>query len=424
MIKQNSSSWKLKDAKKNFRDDNMDIVVVDLGHDSLKPLTYTRSSTDLEVGGKTVFGHIERGLEAENFSVLVPEYLEDITEKNSELYGLDREVDERPENEFLLYNSTVIPNEEIRDNIENLSAGEALYYEDKFIAGLTEEYTAFEDVGDLVESFGRVKVSDEPIILEYPWDIVRNNGELIEKFFPGGDILGELSEGTEVIGRTEDLYIGEDAEVRANATIDTSNGPVYIGSGTSVWPESRIEGPAYIGANTKVGAGQSAVIHENTHIGDVARAGGEFENAVMNSFSNKYHYGFLGHAVVGSWVNFGAGTTNSDLKNTYGDVTVEHPVEGRIDAGLKVGATIADHTKTDIQTGIYTGKQIGPVAKISGTVTGNVEPYTWQNPGNETEYMSEKAIKHAERMMHHREDYIPDGYIKVQKKLLEKLHKK
>ena len=401
----------------------METVIADLGHDSLKPLTYTRSSTDLEVGGATVFDHIQRGLESENFNVLVPEYLEEITEKNSELYELEREVNSRPEKDFLLYNSTVIPNEDIRENIEDLSVGEGLYYEDTFITGVVDEYPDFDEVENIVEDLERVEISDEPIILEYPWDIARNNGELIERNFPGEEINGEISDEAVVTG-DEGLYIGEGAEVRANATIDTSEGPVYIGSGTRVWPNSRIEGPVYIGEDSKVGAGENAVIHENTHIGDVARAGGELEDAVMNSFTNKYHYGFLGHAVVGSWVNFGAGTTNSDLKNTYGDVTVEHPVEGKINAGLKVGATLADHTKTDIQTGIYTGKQVGPVAKISGKVTGNVEPFTWQNPGERVNYIPEKAVEHAERMMKRREEHLPDGYIEAQKELLEKLDEK
>lgn len=401
----------------------METVIADLGHESLKPLTYTRSSTDLEVGGATVFTHIRRGLESENFSVLVPEYLDEITEKNSELYELDREVNSGPQEDFLLYNSTVIPNSQIKESIEDLNTGEGLYYKNNFIAGLTDEYTELSDIEGLLEDFEKVEIDDEPIILEYPWDIVRNNGELIEKNFPGEEIKGEISDEAEVIG-DEGLYIGEEAEVRANATIDTSEGSVYIGSETRVWPNSRIEGPAYIGEDTKVGAGENAVIHENTHIGDVARAGGELEDAVINSFSNKYHYGFLGHAVVGSWVNFGAGTTNSDLKNTYGEVTVQHPVEGNIDAGLKVGATIADHTKTDIQTGIYTGKQIGPVAKTSGKVTENVEPFTWQSSGSETDYISEKAITHVERMIRRREEHLPDGYIEAQKELLEKLDEK
>lgn len=398
----------------------MRTVIADLGHNSLKPLTYTRSSTDIEAGGQTLHEHIQEGLELEKTTVLVPKYLEEVTRKNSELYEIDREVNERPEGEYLLYNSTVIPNEEIREKVGGLEEGEALYYEGVFVAGVTNQWRAHEDVDEVVEDFERVELDEAPIVLEYPWDIVGHNGELIEASFPGEEIKGEISDEAEVIG-DGGLFIGDGAEVSANVTLDTSGGPVYIGSGTKVWPNSRIDGPAYIGSNTKIGAGQNAVIHENTYIGDVCRAGGELEDVVINSFTNKYHCGFLGHAVVGSWVNFGAGTTNSDLKNTYGTVKVEHPVDGTIDAGLKVGATIGDHTKMDIQTGIYTGKMIGPVARASGKVTGNVEPFTWQHMDTDNDYIVDKAVEHVERMMNRRKDYLPEDYIKAHRKLVKQL---
>ena len=49
-------------------------------------------------------------------------------------------------------------------------------------------------------------------------------------------------------------------------------------------------------------------------------------------YSNKQHSGFLGHAYLGSWVNLGADTNNSDLKNNYSNVKVY--VNGKmIDSG-------------------------------------------------------------------------------------------
>lgn len=398
----------------------MNIVLADFAHDTLKPLTYTRSVSDLEIGGQTVFEHVSRKLEQDT-DVLVPEYLEDITEKNSELYDLDREVNPEISDENILYNSSVIPNSEITEKISELETGEALFYEETFIAGQTSETPGYEELEDLVDEFNEIDLSEEPIHLEYPWDFVDAHPELMNEFFKEGDIKGDIAESAEIRGSREKLYLGENSELMENTVIDTSDGPVYIDSDTKVLPNSRIEGPTYIGSHTKVGAGQDAVIHEGTHIGDVTRVGGELEEAIINSFTNKYHYGFLGHAVVGSWVNFGAGTTNSDLKNTYGDVKVQHPEKGILNAGLKVGASIADHTKTDIGTLIYTGKQIGPVAKISDKVLGNVEPFTWSNPGTESGYVVEKAVEHAERMMSRREEHLPEGYIEAQKNLIRKL---
>jgi len=349
----------------------MKILAADIHHDSLKPLTYTRSVADMELGGATLHEHLERKLETE-LDVLTPEYLEEITEKNSELHDLDREVNPGKEGEQIIYNSAVIPTDEIQEKISVLESGEGLFFDEKFIAGKTYEAIAFADLEKFQQD--------------------------LEKF-----------------------YLGENSEVGENTVIDTTEGPVYIDSDTRVWPNTRIEGPTYIGAHTKIGAGQNAVIHAGNHIGDVCRVGGELEKSIINSFSNKYHYGFLGRAVVGSWVNIGAGSTNSDLKNTYGDVKVEHPVEGLVNAGLKVGATLADHTKIDIGTLIYTGKQIGPVAKISDKVLEDVEPFTWKNPGQEHEYIVEKAVEHAERMMNRREEYLPEGYVEAQKNLIQRL---
>ena len=398
----------------------MKLVLADLGHSSLKPLTYTRCSADLEIGGKTVFEQITDEINPEEAYILVPDYLEEITEKNTVLYSLDREVNSTPEESFILYNTTVIPNREIKEKIEVLEENEALFYKGKFVAGLTDREITFEELEDFAERFESIELDEEPVVLEHTWDMIEHNGELIEKNFPGEEIKGDLSDKAEVKG-DKGLYLEEKAIVEENVVIDTSEGPVIIDSGTKVWPNSRIEGPTYIGEDTKIGAGENAVIHENTHIGDVTRIGGEIEESIVNSFTNKYHYGFLGHAVVGSWVNFGAGTTNSDLKNTYGTVKVNHPDEGLIEAGMKVGASIADHTKMDIQTGIYTGKLLGPVSRASGKVTENVDPFTWVHLDEKHDYRVDKAVEHVERMMERREDYLPEGYIEVQKNLIRVL---
>lgn len=401
----------------------MKLVLADLGHSSLKPLTYTRCSADLEIGGKTVFEQITDEIDLEEASVLVPEYLEEITEKNSLLYNLERKVNSTPRESFILYNSTVIPNKEIKDKIKGLKKGEALYYSGTFVAGLTDEKMSFEEIEEVTEEFESQELDEEPVILEHTWDMIEYNRDLIEKNFPGNEIKGELSDEAEVKG-DKGLYLEENTVVEENVVIDTTEGPVVIDSGTKVWPNSRIEGPAYIGEDTKIGAGENAVVHENSHIGDVTRIGGEVEESIVNSLTNKYHYGFLGHAVVGSWVNFGAGTTNSDLKNTYGTVKVDHPDEGLIEAGMKVGASIADHTKLDIQTGIYTGKQIGPVSRASGKVTENIEPFAWVHLEEKHDYKVDKAVEHVERMMNRREDYLPEGYIEAQKKLISELYEK
>lgn len=407
----------------------MDILQADVGREGLRPITDTRSVADIEIGGQTVYEHIQDELEEYDHHVLTPEYLEDITEQNSEVYGTDRQINPGLNEEHIIYNSSVIPDLEIENEIPDLEPGEGLFYEDTFVAGVTNDTIDYSGLESYINSLQRNNLEKEPVILERPWDIVENNGELIERYFDEGEIRGSLSEDAVIRGSQDDIYIGENAVVgietddgaRGEVVIDTSEGPVIIDQEASVGVNTRITGPAYIGEGTKVGAGDNAVIHENTHIGDVARAGGEIEGVVMHSFSNKYHHGFLGDSVVGSWVNFGAGTTNSDLKNTYGDVRVDLPAtDGRESAGQFFGTVIADHSKMGIGTNIYTGKMIGPVAQVKGEVEENTGSFAWMEE-QVHEYDVEKAKDHAARMMERREESLPEGYIQTQQELIQKL---
>ncbi len=401
------------------------VVLVDTAHDSLKPLTYTRSVSDVEVGGQTVFEHIQERLGDYSYAVSTPAYLEEITRLNSEIYSTKRDVSSGVEPGAVVFNSSVIPTEEIAEEVEELEKGEGLFSGDRFIAARFNEGFSHRELLERLEDLTDlefIEVEEEPVYLEYPWGLVEHNGRLIRESFDSGEVKGELHETVEITGDREDLYLGTDSQVGPYSVIDVSGGPVVIDGDTQVRSHTRIEGPVYIGSNTEIGSGQNAVIHENTHIGSVARVGGEVEDSIIHSFSNKYHHGFFGRGVAGSWVNFGAGTTNSDLKNTYGTISVDHPVEGEKEVGQFAGATLGDHTKMDIGTLIYTGKQLGPVAKLNGTVDSSLGPFTWYHDGQEHDYRLDAAKKHLKRMMKRREDYLPDGYVEAQKELIEYIH--
>jgi UDP-N-acetylglucosamine diphosphorylase/glucosamine-1-phosphate N-acetyltransferase len=131
-----------------------------------------------------------------------------------------------------------------------------------------------------------------------------------------------------------------------------------------VHPFTRIEGPAYVGPKSTL---LGTKLREGCSIGPVCRVGGEVEETVIQGYSNKYHDGFLGHAYVGEWVNLGAQTSNSDLKNDYSSVEVM--LNGKkIDTGsTKVGSIIGDHTKTSIGTLFNTGSMVGAMALVLAT---------------------------------------------------------
>ena len=154
---------------------------------------------------------------------------------------------------------------------------------------------------------------------------------------------------------------------------DTSAGPIVLDEGASVGPLSLLSGPAYLGTNCRVN--EHAAIKHGVALGHTTRIGGEVEASIVEPYSNKQHYGFLGHSYLGSWINLGAGTSNSDLKNTYGQVNMEYAGR-KVPSGMQfVGTVIGDYAKTAINTGIFTGKVIGACSMVYGLVTTNVPSF-------------------------------------------------
>jgi len=202
----------------------------------------------------------------------------------------------------------------------------------------------------------------------YIWDLILANAEQLTADFAAAGrsgIEGIVEQPNAIRGSKKDVYIASGVIVHPMVVIDAEHGPVYIDQGAQIHPFTRIEGPCYIGKNTIL---LGAKCREGNSIGPFCRVGGEVEGSIIHGHSNKYHDGFLGHAYIGEWVNLGAFTTNSDLKNDYSTVSVM--LEGRreINTGsVKVGSLIGDHVKTSIGTLFNTGSYVGPMALIMST---------------------------------------------------------
>ena len=167
---------------------------------------------------------------------------------------------------------------------------------------------------------------------------------------------------------------------------------MYIGDNVRIGPHAAIVGPCFIGPNSVVLAGKIT----GSSIGHTCRVGGEVEESVFQAYVNKYHAGFIGHSYVGQWVNFGAMTTNSDLKNNYSNIRVTLNGE-LIDSGsIKVGSFIGDHTKFGIGTLLNTGINIGVCCNIFGgtlVTDKEVSSFSWGNSEKYERYEFEKALE-------------------------------
>jgi len=206
-----------------------------------------------------------------------------------------------------------------------------------------------------------------------------NPEEIVADFKAAGKsgVESELPENSCIFGPRDQAFIAASAEVHPFVCIDTRHGPVTIEDGCEIHPFTRIEGPCYIGPKTIL---LGAKVREGCSFGPMCRIGGEVEESIVHGYSNKYHDGFLGHAYVGEWVNLGALTSNSDLKNDYSSVSVILGRETIDTKSTKVGSFIADHVKTSIATLLNTGSVVGTMAILVATgapLPKYIPPFAW-----------------------------------------------
>ena len=177
--------------------------------------------------------------------------------------------------------------------------------------------------GDLpeVEKSLRTIVPSQQIsgfVLDKIWDLIRLNESMLINQFEANITKRKIPKALNVIGSQKNLFVAKEASIYDLTVIDVRDGPVYIDEGAVIQPFTTIVGPSYIGQRTIVG--RAKIIKSN--IGPACRIGGEVESCIFQCYANKYHEGFLGHSFIGEWVNIGASTTNSDLKNNYGPLRV------------------------------------------------------------------------------------------------------
>jgi UDP-N-acetylglucosamine diphosphorylase/glucosamine-1-phosphate N-acetyltransferase len=243
-------------------------------------------------------------------------------------------------------------------------------------------------------------------LLSFYWQLIEENSACIRDDYEKNPLRGSapdsaLFKGVDVINE-EDIVIGAEVEVRSGTVLDASAGPIVIADRVGIEPNAIINGPCYIGEGSIVRGG--AKLGNGTSIGRDCRIGGEVEESVISPFTNKQHEGFLGHSYIGSWVNIGAGSCNSDLKNNYGHVRAWCAGSIKETGRLFLGVVIADHAKIAINTRLNTGTVIG---FSSNVLTGGFPPkfipsLTWNLEQEQAEFDLEKAIMTARRMMDRR----------------------
>jgi UDP-N-acetylglucosamine diphosphorylase/glucosamine-1-phosphate N-acetyltransferase len=246
----------------------------------------------------------------------------------------------------------------------------------------------------------------EAQLVTFPWELIhQNRSQLISDFniMTNGKptILGRVYDGVHLLNSSQ-IHIAEGAKVKPGVVLDAEDGPIYISKNASVMPNAVVEGPAFIGENSVIKI--SAKIYENTTIGETCKVGGEVEESVIHAYSNKQHEGFIGHSYLGEWVNIGADSNNSDLKNDYGNVKVYNDGE-IVDTGSQfVGLIMGDHSKCGINSMFNTGTVVDVFSNLfgAGVPPKYIPPFTWGGADGLVSYRVEKAIEVARMVMKRR----------------------
>ena len=389
-------------------------IFEDQQYRNLLPLVYTRPVYDLRCGISTLRQKIERLYLNSEVALHCRRYLAEFLKLENPKHDVNRVADKG----CLYINGRLLADAESAKQL-TLDGKDAVYVHGDTLVAARLNNGAGRALGAAIpEVLERGHFKDLPAIeikvnmISYPWNLISSNGaeivaDVAALASAGGQrIKGIVYDGAHLVNR-EQIVIGQGTKVKPGVVLDAENGPIYIGSNATIFPNAVIEGPAFIGNRTLIKVG--AKIYENTSIGEVCKIGGEVEASIIHSHSNKQHDGFLGHAYLGKWVNLGADTNNSDLKNNYGNVKVY--IDGRqVDSGsMFVGLIMGDHSKSSINSMFNTGTVVGVSSNVfgSGFPPKFVPSFSWGGRDNLATYDPAKALEVATRVMARRKMELP-----------------
>ena len=387
------------------------------------PLTYLRPIYELRCGAVTLLEKILLSFPKANIILLSRVDLRDYVSEEYPQHTLKHLNDE----DTWFINGRVLADDGIKQLIIKQSKNQKVYIQgNEIIAAFIHREnvrTVIDQISQTSFDEGMIKdIASESCSLRigrYPWDLIQQNSIEIENDFQRllknrkkKMFSGKLYRGAQIINK-RNVLMGKGTLIKSGAVLDAENGPIIIGNNVTIMPNAVIEGPAVIGDNSLIKVG--AKIYHGTTIGPHCKVGGEVEASIIHSYSNKQHDGFLGHSYLGSWVNIGADTNTSDLKNTYGNVKVY--INGELlDTGLQfVGLTMGDHSKTGINVMFDTGSFVGVSCNVygAGFPPKFLPSFSWGEKESWLTYQLEKSIETARRVMARRNVQMNEHYEKI-----------
>lgn len=372
-------------------------ILYDDGGGELAPLTDLRPSFDIRTGALTTGERLTRAIKLQVEGLIVPAALEALTHTAHALPVNSAPAGDGPW--VVLNGRCPLPLPEV----ESLTPGQRLIE-----PGTGDTVAACVDAAGLAAMLeGRPPESatielDQQILLSRPWHAraVRDESLALDINLLRREPTQRPPEDVIVVGDHEPR-IGDGAHVYPGVTLIGEEGPIVIAPGATVRPGAIITGPAYIGPGSTVL--EHALIRQNTAVGPVCKVAGEIGGTTFQGYANKAHDGYIGDSWIGEWVNLGAGTTTSNLLNTYSDVISQaSPGGSRERTGETfLGAIIGDHVKAAIHTRLMAGCVLHTGCMLAQTapVSGAAGAFSWLTDEGRRLYRIEKFLEVARRVM-------------------------
>ena len=256
------------------------------------------------------------------------------------------------------------------------------------------------DIGSIQTTLGGQRIKGRWI--NEVWDFIATLGDQLMEDIPlrGKSLEATTKTGAATVG-DHGIFVEEGAVIGPQVVFDASAGPILVRRGAVVAPFTLLVGPLSVGRDSQIMGDRVAA----SSIGDHCKVRGEFSTSIVLGHSNKGHAGFVGHSYLGRWVNLGALTATSDLKNTYGPVQLWTPSGVRSTGQQFLGTLFGDHAKTGIGTMLSTGTVIGAGANVfgAGVPPRAVPPFAWGDGEPYDTYDVTRFLVVAERVMARRQ---------------------
>jgi UDP-N-acetylglucosamine diphosphorylase/glucosamine-1-phosphate N-acetyltransferase len=389
-------------------------IFEDSGFVNFEPLSLSRPVYELFCGVNTLKEKIISEFQGSDLGLLCRDYLtETVKSANTKI-----PVNNLKGSDCLLINGRLIePKKLVKQIPKKLKESTVFVDGDNIVAAFLtgKHFDQLKNnpqlVFDKIFFDGISKENIDAKLVNYIWEFIGLNGSLIND-----DVENIINSENKNISKPKadkypgvhfiekkNIVVGKNVSIKPGAVIDAAEGFVFIDDDTEIFPNVVIEGPCYIGKSSKIKS--CATIYKNVSIGNVCKIGGEVEDSIIMNYSNKQHSGFLGHSYLGSWINIGADTNNSDLKNNYSTVKITLK-DKLVDTSLQfLGLIMGDHSKTGISTMFNTGTVVGFSSNIfgSGFPPKNISSFCWGGAESLTTYNLDKAVETAKAVFKRRE---------------------